>query len=217
MWITMKHNYDKWLDRTHKLRQKGAFRTPLPSAQWESIEAPKFAGKVHGVTAFVGPEVEDTEGKRFPIKQVLAVGGTAHDVELPEELFPNAARRTQQKQALKEYADQLKAKLRDTGQLALANAVQYVKGLAGFVDTLEVQRFPRQARYIKFFRLFDFSVEGSGVKITVDLPKGRPSGSSGASSSGGAPAAPPAPALIAEGSKKKPISLLLDRMKAARQ
>ena len=26
----MKHNYDKWLDRMHKLRQKGAFRTPLP-------------------------------------------------------------------------------------------------------------------------------------------------------------------------------------------
>ena len=95
----------------------------------------------------VGSEVEDTEGKRFPIKQVLAVGGTAHDVELPEELVPNAVRRTKQKQALKEYADELKAKLRDTGQLTLAKAVQFVKELPGFEDTLDVQRFPRQARY----------------------------------------------------------------------
>ena len=59
--IDMKHNYDKWAGRIHNLKNKGAFRTPLPRAQWEGIEQPRFAGNVHHVKSFVGPEVEDQE------------------------------------------------------------------------------------------------------------------------------------------------------------
>ena len=65
---------------------------------------------------------------------------------------------------------------------------------------MEVQRVPAKGRIVKFLRLFDFSVQGAGVKITVGLPKGSASGaassngaasSSGASSSAAVGAVPP--------------------------
>ena len=72
---------------------------------------------------------------------MLPVGNTAHDVEVPDELFPNAATRGKQKEALREYANRLKEKLRNTegNTLTLAKATQFVKDLPGFEDTLEVQ------------------------------------------------------------------------------
>ena len=75
------------------LRELGAFRVPLPRAMWESIEASKFDGKVHHVKALIGGLVEDTEGHRYPVKQVLAVPKNSAEYKLPEKLFPNAARR----------------------------------------------------------------------------------------------------------------------------
>ena len=198
----MKHNYDKWAGRIHNLKNKGAFRTPLPRAQWESIEAPKFAGNVHHVKSFIGPEVEDQEGKRFPIKQVLPVGHTAHNVNVPDELFPNAARRSKQKEALKDYALELKNELRQVGELTLIKATQFLQGLAGFEDTLEVQRVPAKGR----LRLLDFRVEGAGVQIMVRLPKTKPGGEGG-SASGSAEPAPQAP----QAAPKNYLSALLKR------
>ena len=103
----IKHNNEKWRDKAAKLRERGAFRIPLPRAPWESIEAPKFDGKVHQVRALIGGLVEDTEGHRYPVKQVLAVPKNSEEYKLPEELFPNAARRGVQKEALKGYADEI--------------------------------------------------------------------------------------------------------------
>ena len=80
----IRFNNEKWRDRVRKLHERGAFRAPLPRAEWESIEAPKFGGKVHHVKSIMGAIVEDTEGHRFPVKQVMAVPGTSEDVHLPE-------------------------------------------------------------------------------------------------------------------------------------
>ena len=66
--VDMKHNYDKWASRIEDLKNKGAFRTPLPRAQWEGVEQPKFAGNVHHVKTFIGTDVEDSECNSFPIK-----------------------------------------------------------------------------------------------------------------------------------------------------
>jgi len=239
------HNYELWTSRVQKLRSRGAFRAPLPRAQWERIDTPKFGGKVHIVKAIIGPEVEDTEGQRFPVKQVLAVANTAHDVDLPDELFPNAARRSSQKEALKEYADELKQKLREStdAQLSFAKVAAFLKALPGLEDTMDVQRFPRAACLVKFLRLFDFTIHGAGVKMVVGLPAVRASSASGASrpsaSSASGPSHPgassaSAPASSSSGSgaptlqgpsapatfmplAKKPITLLFDAMKAKRK
>ena len=94
-------------------------------------------------------------------------------------------KRGKQKEALTEYANRLKEKLRNIegNTLTLAKATQFVKELPGFEDTLEVQRFATKGRYIKFFRLFDFTVEGASTNIKVGLPKAKPA-SSGSASSG---------------------------------
>ena len=77
-------------------------------------------------------------------------------------------------------------------ELTLIKATQFLQGLAGFEDSLEVQRVPAKGRIVKFLRLFDFSVEGAGVKIMVRLPKTKPGGEGG-SASGSAEPAPQAP------------------------
>ena len=83
----IKHNTEKWRDKAAKLRERGAFRVPLPRAQWESIEAPKFDGKVHHVKALIGGMVEDTEGHRYPVKQVLAVPKNSEE-QTPRRVVP---------------------------------------------------------------------------------------------------------------------------------
>ena len=155
--------------------------------------------------------MEDQEGKRFPIKQVLPVGHTAHDVNVPDELFPNAARRSKQKEALKDYATELKNELRQVGELTLIKATQFLQGLAGFEDSLEVQRVPAKGRIVKFLRLFDFSVEGAGTKIMVRLPKGGAAGSAGISEENAESQAAPQPPQVAPPKKVNYLSALLKK------
>ena len=89
------------------------------------------------------------------------------------------------------YATELKNELRQVGELTLIKATQFLQGLAGFEDSLEVQRVPAKGRIVKFLRLFDFSVEGVGVKIMVRLPKAVPKGGAGDSPETSEPQAAP--------------------------
>ena len=163
--------------------------------------------------------LEDTVGHRYPVKQVLAVPKNSEEYKLPEELFPNAARRGVQKEALKGYADEIKEKIRGAKdhQLSFARVVQFLKDKPGIDDTMDVQRIPMVGRWVKFLRLFQFEIQGVGPAMVVKLPKPRAPGasSSGASSSTAAeaPQEPPA-AAPATAPQRKTISLLLDRMKA---
>ena len=130
--------------------------------------------------------VEYTEGHRYPVKQVLAVPKNSEEYKLPEELFPNAARRGQQKEALKGYADEIKEKIRGAKdqQLSFARVVQFLKDKPGINDSMDVQTIPKVGRWVKFLRLFQFDIQGVGPAMVVKLPKSRPSGAS--SSSGAA-------------------------------
>ena len=103
----------------------GAFRVPRPRDTWERIDAPKFAGDVHDVDRFKGANVEDTEGKSYPVKPVLAVPAGSQDVDLGIETGPGGGRRARQREMLQDYATNLKRMLPSTGY-TLARELHYV-------------------------------------------------------------------------------------------
>ena len=142
-----------------KICEKGSFPVSFPRAQIESIEAPKLDRKVHHVGKLAGAMVEDTEGHRFPVKQVLAAPGTSEDVDVPDELFPNAARWGEQKEALKQYADDLKERIRGDEQRSFVRVVQFLEGRSGLEDTMGVQRMPRVGRWVKCMPLSSRAVD----------------------------------------------------------
>jgi hypothetical protein len=192
--LDTKHNNTLWRKRVGALRDRGAFRTPLPRESWERVDQPKWGGKVHITDSFKGANVEDTDGKSHTVKTSLAVPGTSQDVDIQIETGPGGGKRAQQRMRLADYAQNLKNLLPSTGY-TLARVVQIIKGMRGAEDTMDVWGPSRAGRYTSFLKLFPkhFDIVGSGPNIRV-LPKApepprpvqpRPVQVGGASSSGG--------------------------------
>jgi len=168
----IKHNNNRWRSRAGKLTDKGAFRVPADRNTWERIDQPKFGGKVHQVEGLKGANVEDTEGNSYPVRKVLAVPGASQDIDINDELTPASGRREQQLRGMRQFSEQLKRELAQTpqNQMTFARATQFLRTRPSFEDTAEAYRLPRAARYVKFFRLFGFRLEGSGPAMTVRGP-----------------------------------------------
>ena len=164
----IKHNNEKWRAKAGKLRDAGAFRIPRPRDTWERIDAPKFAGEVHDVDRFKGAHVEDTEGKSYPVKTVLAVPAGSQDVDLGIETGPGAGRRIRQREMLQDYATKLKGYLPSTGY-TLARVGQLLRGMRGFVNTTTLYGPSKTGRIVNFLKLYPkmFSMHGTGPKIKV--------------------------------------------------
>ena len=171
----IKHNNDKWRAKAAKLRDAGAFRVPRPRETWERIDAPKFKGEVHEVALLKGANVEDTEGRSYPVRKVLAVPAGSAGVEINEELIPGSGRREQQVKALKKYSEALKQEMSTTqGSMTLVRVRMFLKSRPQFEDTAELVRLPKAGRYIKFLRLFGYQITGSGPGMTVRAPRAPP-------------------------------------------
>ena len=179
------HNNRRWRQKAGKLQDLKGFREPLDRNEWQRIDQPKFSGKVHQVAALKGANVEDEEGKSFPVRMVQAVPKDSEDIELNQDLIPGSGKRAQQLKFLKPFAEQLKQKLSEqpTGEMSFAGATRFLKKLANFDDTAELYRLPTAGRIIKFMRLFAFEVKGSGPGMSVRRPAaaagvagGRPAG-----------------------------------------
>ena len=182
----IKHNNDRWRSKAGKLTDKGAFRVPADRNTWERIDAPKFDGKVHQVAALKGANVEDEEGRSYPVRKVLAVPGTSADIDINDELLPGSGKRAQQLQGLRRYSEQLKQELSTTprGVMTLARVQQFLRTRPQFEDNAELYRLPKAGRFVKFLRLFGYTLAGTGPSITVTAPGaaaggagGRPAGS----------------------------------------
>ena len=85
--IDVKHNNDKWRAKAGKLRDAGAFRTPLPRSTWERIDAPKFSGESFSVDGFEGSHLESGD-KTFAVKTALPVPAGSADVDIGIEAGP---------------------------------------------------------------------------------------------------------------------------------
>jgi len=165
----IKHNNDRWRSKAGRLTDKAAFRIPEPRKTWERIDAPRFKGEVHQVASLKGANVEDTEGRSYPVRKVLAVPANSADIDVNEELVPASGKREQQKQGLRRYAEQLKQELSGTpqGTMTLVRVRMFLRTRAQFEDNATLYRLPVAGRYVKFLRLFGFEITGSGPSITV--------------------------------------------------
>ncbi len=166
-----KHNNQKWRAKAGKLKDQGAFRVPLDRETWERIDQPKFAGEVHEMpdrNAFKGSNVEDVDGKSFPVKTILPVPSGSADVDLDIDSGPGAGKRVKQREMLQDYARNLKDWLPSTG-LTLSKVTQLLNGMRGFQDTTDVYGPAKEGRIVSFLKLYPqyFNFTGKGPKIKV--------------------------------------------------
>ena len=170
----IRHNNQRWRARAGRLRDAGGFRTAGPRDMWERVDQPRFAGEVHQVESFKGANVEDTEGKTFPVKTVWAVPSASQDVNIGIEAGPGGGRRVRQKEMLQDYARNLNDVVPTVG-LMLARVAQILRGMRGFADTADTYGLGRVGRIVSFLKLYPklFSIQGSGPGIRV-LPAAAP-------------------------------------------
>ena len=184
----VRHNNTRWRSKAGKLKAKGAFRVPQSRSTWERIDAPKFKGEVHEVSSMKGANVEDPEGRSYPVRKVLAVPAGSADIDINEELIPGSGKREKQMRGLRTYSEQLREEMAKTqGSMTLVRVRMFLKSRPQFEDTAELYRLPKAGRYIKFLRLFGYSITGSGPGMLVGRPtaarataaasSGRPAGS----------------------------------------
>ena len=135
-----------------------------------------------------GANVEDPEGRSYPVRKVLAVPAGSADIDINEELIPGSGKREKQMRGLRTYSEQLREEMAKTqGSMTLVRVRMFLKSRPQFEDTAELYRLPKAGRYIKFLRLFGYSITGSGPGMLVGRPtaaranaaasSGRPAGS----------------------------------------
>ena len=73
-------------DRIVALRASGSFRVLLPAATWQRTTVAKWSNEVHQVASFIGAEVVDEKGKRFPLRETLHVHAESKDTRVPADL-----------------------------------------------------------------------------------------------------------------------------------
>jgi hypothetical protein len=129
----------------------------------------------------------DSEGKSYPVRQVLAVPASSEDVKVPDELIPGSAKRKAQLLHLRPFSEALRTELFNRGrEMSFRGVSTFLMGLDGFADTSDVYKLPKQGRVARFLRLFGFLLSGSGAGMSVQLPAS--SASSVAGSARGRPA-----------------------------
>jgi len=164
----LKHNAELHDDKAEALKKAGAFRVMKPRNTWARAHQPSWGDKIHVVDKFIGPEVVDTEGGRYPVKLVLPVKSTTAPVEVPKEITGGRPVRTgPSTKTMQPYATILKRKL--TAPLALQVAGRQMNEEDGFRDAMKEAKLIGIGSFKKFLDLFpkSFKVEGQPPKQRV--------------------------------------------------
>ena len=157
----LKHNAELHSDRMAALRKAGGFRTMLPRNTWARAHQPSWGDKIHRVDRFVGPDVVDTEGGRFPVKLVLPVAATTVAAKVPKELKGGTPARTDATtQTMRPFATILRGKL--TESLSMQVAGQRMSEVEGFREAMKEAKLAGNSAFRRFVELFPrlFKVEG---------------------------------------------------------
>lgn len=164
----LKHNADLHDDKADVLRKAGAFRTMLPKNTWARAHQPSWGDKIHKVARFVGAEVVDTEGNRYPVKLVLPVKATTVPREVPKELKGGRPTRTAgQIGTLRPFVIILRMKL--TEPLALQVAGRQMNAEPGFKEAMSEAKLTGIGAFRKFVELYPqlLKVEGAAPRQRV--------------------------------------------------
>ena len=164
----MKHNKELHDDKAFALKNAGAFRTMRPRNTWARAHQPSWGDEIHKVDRFVGPDVIDTEGNRFPVKLVLPVKASTTPAEVPKELTGGRPAITGLSvRTMRPFATTLRRKL--VRPLALQVAGRQMNAEAGFKAAMSKARLVGIGSFRRFVQLFPdlLQVEGAAPRQQV--------------------------------------------------
>ena len=154
-------------DRIAALRAAKAFRVLLPAATWQRTTMAKWSNEVHQVVSFIGAEVVDEKGKRFPLRETLPVDAASSAAQVPVDLR-GQARQPQQRAALTEFATALTGFLGAEG-LTLQGVGTKLRKVPGFSEAMAAQKITGNGAMERFLALFSdmFVLEGEAQRKRV--------------------------------------------------
>ena len=164
----MKHNKELHDDKASALKNAGAFRTMRPRSTWARAHQPSWDDEIHKVDRFVGPDVIDSEGKRFPVKLVLPVKASTTPTEVPKELTGGRPAITGLSvRTMRPFAATLRHKL--VKPMALQVAGRQMNAEAGFKAAMTKARLVGIGSFRRFVQLFPdvLQVEGTAPRQQV--------------------------------------------------
>jgi hypothetical protein len=124
------------------------------------VTTARWSNEVHKVASFVGDQVVDEKGTRFPIRDVLPVKLGSRDLEAVPDLGTDAKQR-EQREKLRPFALALSGMLGEEG-LSIQGAGTKLRKLPGFSEKMEEARLTGVGALERLVRLYPASVEVEG-------------------------------------------------------
>ena len=160
-------NVKQHQDRVAALQAAGAFRVRLPSKTFTGTSTARWSNEVHQVASFIGPEVVDEKGDRFPLRDTLPVPSTSKAAKASVDTGGDA-KRSAATERMREFAQALNGFV-GAGGLSIQGAGTKMKQVPGFSDAMVEAKLTGIGALERFVRLFPnmFVVEGDGQKKRV--------------------------------------------------
>jgi transposase InsO family protein len=163
----MTTNARQHADRMAALRIAGAFRTRLPERTFTRATTARWSNDVHKVASFIGDQVVDDKGARFPVRDVLPVKLGSKDVAAASDIGTDAKQR-EQREKMRPFALALSGMLGAEG-LSMQGAGTKLRKLPGFTERMEEVRLTGIGALERLVRLYpaSFEVEGEGQRKRI--------------------------------------------------
>ena len=160
-------NVKQHRDRVAALEAAGAFRVLLPSKTFTRTSTARWSNDVHKVAGFIGPEVIDEKGARFPVRNTLPVPVGSKTAKASVDTGGDAKRAAATEQ-LRPFAQALNGFL-GKGELTIQGAGTKMRGVPGFNDAMTEAKVTGIGALERFIRLFPtmFAIEGEMQKKKV--------------------------------------------------
>ena len=154
-------------DRMEALRRAGAFRVLLPRITWQRTTTAKWGNEVHKVASFIGAEVVDEKGARYPLRDTLPVGTASKDANVPADLR-GGAKQLEQRGSLNDFATALNGFLGTEG-LTLQGAGIKLRKVPGFSEAMAAAKITGIGAMERFLKLFPdmFVTQGEAQRKRV--------------------------------------------------
>jgi hypothetical protein len=131
------------------------------------VTTARWSNEVHKVASFVGDQVVDEKGTRFPIRDVLPVKLGSRDLEAAPDLGSDAKQR-EQRETMRPFALALSGMLGEEG-LSIQGAGTKLRKLPGFSEKMEEAKLTGIGALERLVRLYpaSFEVEGEGQRKRI--------------------------------------------------
>ncbi len=160
-------NVKQHRDRVAALQAAGAFRVLLPTKTFTRTSTARWSNEVHQVADFIGPEVVDENGKRFPVRNTLPVPSASKAAKASVDAGGDA-KRSAAAERMRDFAQALNGFLGSDG-LTIQGAGTKMRQVPGFAAAMTESKLTGIGAFERFVRLFPdmFVVEGDAQKTRI--------------------------------------------------